>query len=160
MASVSNRLNAPLDRIAVGMILLALGSAAFAAVGRGDVMDEVKLPVRYTMFTSALHVGLLCLVLPRLGRRFQSSGERLFQNALGLTGAFVLLVLQIFVGRSAAHTAAAIAQEADCFAEGIGVRQASHVISPRPEAAQAVLIALRKNGLLSPRAGRCAVSAN
>ena len=54
IATLSNRLRTPLDRIAIGMILLSFGSAVLASLGRGDLIDEVEVPVRYTMFTTPL----------------------------------------------------------------------------------------------------------
>jgi hypothetical protein len=58
IATSTNRLTTQLDRIATGMILLAFGSAALAAVGRSDLSDGLKVPVRYTMFATMLQVGL------------------------------------------------------------------------------------------------------
>ena len=156
IATFSNRLSTPLDRIGIGMILLGLGSAAIASVGRGDLIEEVKVPVRYTIFVAMLQVGVLCLLLPRLGQRVAGPGGRLWQQAIGLLLACLLLVLQIFVGRSAEQIASAISEEADCFAQGIRYAEVSHTISPTPEVAQSVLVALRENGLLAPKTVRCA----
>jgi len=156
IATCSNRLSTPLDRIGIGMILLGLGSAALASVGRGDLIEEVKVPVRYTIFVAMLQVGFLCLLLPRLGHRVAGPGGRLWQQAVGLLLACLLLVLQIFVGRSAEQIASAISEEADCFAQGIRYAEVSHTISPTPEVAQSVLVALRESGLLAPKTVRCA----
>jgi hypothetical protein len=149
VATFSNRLRTPLDRIAIGMIMLALGSAALAAVGRGDLVSEV--PVRYAMFTTALHVGLLCLVLPRCARRFATPEGRVLQNSVAFVFAAVLLTQQILVGGVAAQTAVVIARDADCFAAGVYQRPLSNVVSRAPEAAAEVLAALRRQGLLAPR---------
>ncbi len=113
VATLTTRLNTTLDRIAIGMILLGLGAAALATIGRSDMIEEVQVPVRYTMFTTALHVGLLCIVLPRWAAR--AADVVLWA---GLMFAAALLVQQIFVGRSAARIAQNIALEADCFAQG------------------------------------------
>ena len=78
IATSTNRLTTQLDRIATGMILLAFGSAALAAVGRSDLSDGLKVPVRYTMFATMLQVGLLCLILPRAVQRFDSVQGRVF----------------------------------------------------------------------------------
>ena len=158
IATLSRRLSTPLDRIAIGMILLALGSAALAAVGRGDLIEEVKVPVRYTMFATALQVGLLCLVLPRLARHCADPRGRLLLSATGLIVAVVLLIQQVFVGRSAAQIADAISKEADCFAQGtLRTDQVNQVVTRFPDDAQATLSALRRQGLLAPRSGRCPV---
>jgi len=68
----------------------------------------------------------------------------IWQQAIGLFSACLLLVLQIFVGRSAEKIAFAISEEADCFARGIRYAEVSRTISPTPEVAQSVLVALRE----------------
>ncbi len=152
-ATFSARLNSPLDRIAIGMILLALGSAALAALGRSELVKEV--PVRYAMFTTALHVGLLCLLLPRCVRRFASARGRMLLNTTALAFASLLLFQQVFVGRIAEQTAAAIARDADCFAQGTHAGPVSSVVSRAPAAAAQVVTALRQQGLLGPRSSQC-----
>jgi hypothetical protein len=82
IATFSSRLRAPLDRAAVGLIMLALGSAALAALGRSDLVSEV--PVRYTIFVTALHVGLLYLLLPRAVRIFATPSARALVDAAAL----------------------------------------------------------------------------
>jgi hypothetical protein len=158
MATLSGRLSTPLDRIAIGMILLTFGSAALAAIGRGDLIEEVEVPVRYTMFATALQVGLLCLVLPRLARHHAPARGPLVPSAVGLVLAVVLLIQQILVGRAAAQIADAISREADCFAQAtLPTGPVSQVVTRAPEDAQAVLSALRRQGLLAPRSSHCPV---
>jgi hypothetical protein len=155
VATFSRGLSTPLDRIAIGMILLSFGSAALAAVGRGDLLDDVKVPVRYTMFATALQVGLLCLLLPRALRCFPGPHGRLLLRSAGLALAVLLLIQQILVGRSAMQIAGALAQEADCFAQGAHVDTVSQAVSRAPQGAQQVFGTLREQGLLAPRAGNC-----
>jgi hypothetical protein len=151
VASLSERLNTRLDRIGVGMILLGLGAAALASIGRSDMIEDVKVPVRYALFTTALHVGLLCIVLPRLAVR-----ARTLACSAGLVFAVALLVQQVFAGRAAARIASGIAEEADCFAEGKPRQLISRVVTRAPEHAEQILEALRRQGLLVPRARDCA----
>jgi hypothetical protein len=152
IASFSCRLSTPLDRIAVGLILLAFGSAALAAVGRADLAGEAHLPVRYTLFATTLQAGLLCLALPRLARRCETPRGRLLLGSAGLVLAVLLLIQQVIVGRAAAQIAAAIAREADCFAGGpLPPDAVGPVVSRSPAPAQAVLNALRREGLLAAR---------
>ena len=151
IATFSNRLSARLDRIAVGMILLAFGSAALAAVGRSDLIDGLKVPVRYTIFASALHVGLLCILLPRAVRQFDSNRGRILLCLTGFLLALILVVVQTFIGRSAAQIAAVIARDADCYAQGTQTAPVSTVVTRYPEDARRVLTALRQEGLLQPR---------
>jgi hypothetical protein len=153
LATFSNRLKAPSDQFAVGMIMLGVGSAALAAVGRSELVNEV--PVRYTMFTTTLHVGLFCLVLPRLACRLATPYGRVLLNSSGLLFAALLLMQQVFIGRIAAQTAAAIARDADCFAEGIYTGPISSVVTRAPAGAAEVLNQLRQQGLLAPRSSNC-----
>jgi hypothetical protein len=154
-SAFSPRARSPCDQIGVGLILLGLGAAALATVGRADLIEEVKLPVRYTIFVTALHVGLLFLVLPRLALRSAMPGRRLLVNAVGVGIAVLLLVQQIVVGRAAVQIAGTIAAEANCFVQGIRGAQTSPNVAPDPEAAQQVLAALRQNGLLAASSARC-----
>jgi hypothetical protein len=153
IATFSSRLRAPLDRAAVGLIMLALGSAALAALGRSDLVSEV--PVRYTIFVTALHVGLLYLLLPRAVRIFATPSARALVDAAALAFASVLLIQQVLVGRIAEETAAAIARDADCFAQGFHGQPVSTVVSRSPAAAAQVLGALRQQGLFAPRSRQC-----
>jgi hypothetical protein len=153
LASFSDRLAKPLDRMAVGLIMLAIGSAALAAVGRSELESEI--PVRYTIFTSMLHVGLLYLLLPRCAQLFAAPRGQLLLNGSALVFAAVLLVQQILVGRIAERTAAIIARDADCFAQGGIAGPINPVVTRTPAGSAAVISALRQQGLLAPRATRC-----
>lgn len=153
-ATFSNRQTTRLDRIATGMIMFAFGSAALAAVGRSDLIDGLKVPVRYTIFATMLQVGLLCLVLPRAAQRFANA--RAVLCAIGLMFAIVLLVMQVIIGRSAAQIAAVISRDADCYAQGRRPGSVSPVVTRYPEDAARVLAALRQQGLLASRSADCA----
>jgi len=155
IATFSNRLGTRLDRIAIGMILLAFGSAALAAVGRVDLIDGMKVPVRYTIFATALQAGLLCIVLPRAVRHVASPRGRLIQCSLGLMLALVLLIMQVFIGRSAVRIAETISRDADCFAQGAQTGPVSTVVTRAPDDAKKVLTALHQQGLLAPRTRDC-----
>jgi hypothetical protein len=153
IATFSNRLSTRLDRIATGMILFAFGSAALAAVGRSDLSDGLKIPVRYTIFATILHIGLVCFILPRAVQRFESS--RVILCTIGLMFAVVLLVMQVFIGRSAVRIAAVISRDADCYADGPRSGPVNPVVTHYPDDAAKVLAALRQQGLLAPRSGDC-----
>ncbi len=155
IATFFNRLGTRLDRIAIGMILLAFGSAALASVGRVDLIDGMKVPVRYTIFATALQIGLLCIVLPRAVRHFTSTRGRLILCSLGLMLAFMLLIMQVFIGRSAVQIAETISRDADCFAEGAQTGPVSTVVTRWPDDAKKVFTALRQQGLLAPRTRDC-----
>ena len=153
VASFSDRLAKPLDRTAVALIMLALGSAAFAAVGRSELVSEI--PVRYTMFTSMLHVGLLFLLLPRCVRPFATARGQLLLNVSALVFAAVLLIQQGMVGRIAERTAAVIARDADCFAQGRVAGPVNLAVTRTPAGSAAVISALIQQGLLAPRSTQC-----
>jgi hypothetical protein len=155
MATFSGRLSGRLDRVAIGMILLAFGSACLAAVGRGDIIDEVKVPVRYTMFTTTLQAGLLCIILPRVVRHREIASVRILQCSAGLFLALVLLILQVIIGHSAVQIAGPISRNADCFAQGAQAGPVSPVVIRWPEEGQRVLTALREQGLLAPKSVDC-----
>lgn len=147
----SNRMPRPIDYIALGMILLAIGAAALATVGRGDLIDEVKVPVRYTVFVTGLHVGILILALAWLLRDRADARIRLLANAAGFALSVLLLIQQVFIGRAAVRIAEAIGREADCFAQGTPIGPVSRVITPNPPFAERVLTSLRAEGLLALR---------
>jgi hypothetical protein len=157
-ATCSNRMSTRLDRIAIGMILLGFGAAVLAAVGRGDMSDEVKVPVRYTIFVSALQVGVLCILLPRTVRHFGVGRARIFQCSACVVFAAILLILQIFIGRSAAKIADNISRDADCFAGAQQRGPVSSIVTRWPADAESVLMALRQQGLLAPRRLDCVAS--
>jgi hypothetical protein len=159
IATFSERLSTPFNRIAVGMILLALGSAALAALGRGDLIDEVKVPVRYTLFATALPIGLLFILLPRAACFLRSPRGRVLQATAGLLLAGLLLIQQLAIGRAAARIAQAIAREADCFAQGTYAEPISPTVTRIPQEAQRVLQILRQQGLLAPRLNDCPMPA-
>jgi hypothetical protein len=150
IASLTPRLNTPLERIAVGMILFGLGAAALASIGRSDMIEEVRVPVRYTLFTTVLQVGLLCIVVPRVPVR--APGLACWAGVV-LAGA--LLTQQVLVGRAATRIASEIAKEADCFAQGNPTLPLSSIVTRSPAGAEGVLAGLRREGLLAPRTRDC-----
>jgi hypothetical protein len=155
VATFSNRLSTRLDRISIGMILLAFGAAALAAVGRSDLIEDVEIPVRYTMFTTALQVGLLCIALPRVVQQLAVSRTRCLQYLAGLALALVLIILQVIIGHTAARIANAVSRDADCFATGAETMPASNIVTRYPADAKKVLTALWQQGLLAPRFSKC-----
>ena len=90
-----------LHLIGIGLIIIALGVAFLAAIGRVDIEQEVKLPVRYSILVGLLHIGLLALVLPFLARLATTSQRQIALLGAGTALAGTLLVLQIISGRYA-----------------------------------------------------------
>ena len=153
VATFSIRLVKPLDQIAVGLIMLALGSAALAAVGRSELVSEI--PVRYTIFTSMLHVGLLYLLLSRGAQLCTTPRGQVLLNGAALVFAAMLLIQQVMIGRIAERAAAVIARDADCFAQGTIAGPVNPAVTRTPAGSAAVISALREQGLLAPRSGQC-----
>jgi multisubunit Na+/H+ antiporter MnhF subunit len=90
-----------LHLIGIGLIIVTVGIAFLAAIGRVDIEQEVKLPVRYSVLVALLHVGLLALALPCLARLATTPQRRIGLLGAGTVLAGMLLVLQIVSGRYA-----------------------------------------------------------
>ena len=146
----ARRASTPFDRVGIGLILLAFGSAALAAINRSDLTDEGAIPVRYTMFVSALHVGLLLVIGPRVARHLERLGRPQILQSVGLAFALGLVALQVLIGRSAAEIADTIRRDADCFVQAMPMEGVSRTVTRWPEDAGRVIVALRQQGLLTP----------
>jgi hypothetical protein len=105
-----------------------------------------------------LQVSLLCLVLPRAVQRFENG--RAVLCAIDLMFAIVLLVMQVFIGRSAEQIAAVISRDADCYAQGLRSGAVNPVVTHYPDHAAKVQAALRQQKLLAPRSGDCTAQAD
>ena len=133
-----------LQRVAGGLILFALGSAALAAVGRADLAAEVAVPVRYTVFVAMLHAGLLALALPPLLAR--PGGVRLAtRGAAGL--AVLLLALQVAGGYAAMGVADRMAAGIERFYSGERGPAVMEAVYRDAARAEAILARLRAEGL-------------
>jgi hypothetical protein len=78
------------ERIACSLILLSLGTAAMAGIGRAGLEDPANMPLRYAVFLAPLHVGVLMLALPyayELWRANRVAAEALVAAALLLVAA-------------------------------------------------------------------------
>jgi hypothetical protein len=97
-----------LDRIALGLIMFSLATAALAAVGRVGTETQGILPVRYSVFLVPLHVGIFCLAIPWMKDRWASPGARHAMQAVALGLAALLLVQQVAGGQAGANKARAM----------------------------------------------------
>jgi hypothetical protein len=99
------------ERVAVQLIQLSLVTAAMAAVGRNDAALPTQAPLRYAVFLSPLHVGLLMLAAPALQKivlaRPRQTQALLVASALGFTA--LQLGAGVFVARTADINRARIA---------------------------------------------------
>jgi len=88
-----------LHLIGIGLIIVALGAAFLAAIGRVDIEREVQVPYRYGIFVALLHIGLLALALPFFARLAITRRRRITLLGAGTAFAGMLVVLQIVSGR-------------------------------------------------------------
>jgi hypothetical protein len=93
--SLIERANTRLNRFDSALILIALGSAAVAAIGRSHLDPDVRVPVRYTVLVAPMHIGLLCLAIQCLGRRARSASGWIVVSSF----AAALLAMQVLIGR-------------------------------------------------------------
>lgn len=133
------------QRLALGMVLFALGGAALAAVGRRDLLPEVDVPVRYAILVMPLHAGLLLLAAPAVVRRYERHPRLV---ALGLVGALGLMLLQqaavgIVVIRAAERTRQAIA----LFHQGERTPEMLQLVHPDLAHAQSRFEEMRRRGV-------------
>ncbi len=94
-----------LERIAVAMLAFSVASAVLAAIGRVDVDDSLRVPVRYAVFVIPLHVGLLFLAWPWLCRAWAQHSPRVMVERVAVLIGCVLILQQIMSGQTAAATA-------------------------------------------------------
>jgi hypothetical protein len=92
-----------LERIAVGLIMFSLATAAFAVLGRTGSQWLGIWPVRYALFVVPLHAGLVCLMLPWLKRHWAGRGARRVIQAAALAFGAMMLVQQIAAGQAGAR---------------------------------------------------------
>jgi hypothetical protein len=97
--------------------MIALGIAFLVALGRVDIEQEVKVPVRYAVFVAPLHIGLLAVALPHLAQLATRSKRQIALLGAGATFAAILLVLQVAAGRSAIIVSTSIANAIARFEE-------------------------------------------
>jgi hypothetical protein len=137
------RLATRLHRVGVGLIIVALGTAFLVTLGRVDIEQEVKLPVRYAIFVAPLHIGLLALVLPFLARLATTPRRQIILLGAGTALAGILLLLQIFSGRSAMIVSSSIANTIARFEETGVVDPGWERLFPNVGQADRVLMELR-----------------
>lgn len=135
-----------LHLIGIGLIIVALGAAFLAAIGRVDIEQEVKMPVRYSMLVAPLHIGLLALVLPFLARLATTLHRQIALLGAGTALAGMLLLLQIVSGRSAMLASSSIANTIARFEETGVVEPGMERLFPYPVLADRVLTELRNLG--------------
>jgi len=69
----SSRFATRAERVAGGLILFTLGTAAMAALGRSGTPDPLNVPLRYGVLVTPLHVGFLMFALPYAGALWRAN---------------------------------------------------------------------------------------
>jgi len=133
-----------LERVGIGLVMVAIAAALLAAVGRLDQDVEVNVPIRYGLLVAPLHIGLLALAVQFLASRAVTPSRQAALLATAVVFAAGLLALQIAVGRAAIATAAAIATTMDRYDAGIREPAMEKLIFPDLAVADRVLAALRR----------------
>ncbi len=107
-----------LQRIAISLIMFSLATATLATIGRVDERADVEVPVRYSIYLAPLHIGLLCLLMPWLNRRWQVLSERRVIQVTVVLVVALLLVQQVTAGQAATTNAQTIAAAMSRFFAG------------------------------------------
>jgi len=136
-----------LDRFAIALMLISLGSAVLAAVARVDIEPDVKVPIRYAVFVAPFHVALLCIALPRLALVAEGRWRRTVQR-VGCGIAMLLVAQQIAVGRTAVRTAAGVRNTVERFYAGERGPN-MRIVYPDLQQAEKIVVDMRRAGLWS-----------
>jgi hypothetical protein len=91
------------DRVVVGLLLFAVGTAALASLGRVDIGEGgmIDVPIRYTIFLSVAHAALVVALLPVVAHHWQVPARRRAMQAAALGLGLVLVVMQVGMGEAA-----------------------------------------------------------
>jgi len=138
------RTRARIVRIAGGLIVFSLATAAMATVARSGVIAAQLVPVRYAVFTVPLHVGLWLLALPWLRRLWLARPAPMERVAIAAAG--LMLVHQVVMVVYAVRTTDEIAAVLDAFHRGERTPDMLTTIYPDLGKARAISDWLRREG--------------
>lgn len=141
----------PTERAACSLILLTLGTAAMAGLGRSDLLDPANVPVRYSVFVAPMQVGLLTLALPRSETLWRAH-PRPVQAAI-VAGLGLMLLQNVVMGGRAIATAARIRAHVAEFQAGRIGPDASVLVHPQLDFARRIYEGLRRDGLFRRQLG-------
>jgi hypothetical protein len=136
-----------LERLAVGLLLFSLASAVLAVLGRVDVDQEVKVPVRYAVFIAPLHVALLWMVVPWLARQWPTRTRRRLLEAGMFACALMLVVQQVVAGQAAVHTTRIMVTAIERFLAGERDAGTTKIIDVDLDVAQHAVDVIRSAGI-------------
>jgi hypothetical protein len=139
-----------LERLAVGLMLFSLASAVLAVLGRVDVDEEVKVPVRYAVLVAPLHVALLWLIVPWLDRQWLMRPKRRLLEAGMFVCALMLLVQQVVAGQAAIMRTRLMVTEIERFLAGERDADMTKIIYPDLDVAQHAVDVIRAADIYIP----------
>ena len=140
-----------LERICLGLIGFSLGTLVLAALGRVDQNVEVAVPVRYAVLMTPLQVGLLGLLLPRLGRIWPRRRAMVGAGGLGL--GLLLLAAQIPAAYAARVGSANITATVQRYLAGERDEAMRRIVFPDLAEADRIFARMRQRGLYCWLAG-------
>jgi hypothetical protein len=135
----------PSRRVACGFILLTLATAAMTGLGRTGAADPYNVPLRYALTVAPLHVGLLMLALPGLGRLWR--GHRRLVEGVALGALAVLLVHDAAFGAKTVEASDVIRETVVDFHAGVRTSRMLTLIYPNLDYAQAMSARMARDGL-------------
>jgi hypothetical protein len=147
---------APSQRVACGFILFALATAAMAGLGRSGAADPYNVPLRYGLLVAPLHVGLVMLWAPGLGRLWR--GHRRLVEGMAAGALAALLVHDAAFGLKVITASDIIRETVVDFHAGVRTPRMLSLIYPNLDYAQAMSAQLKRDGFyqhelhLRPRA--------
>jgi hypothetical protein len=136
-----------LERLAVALILFALGTACLAALGRAGIDIDTRVPVRYSVFVAPLHIGLLLLAWPVVVTWRVRGGAVRPAQAVAVTSGVLLLAQQVLSGQAAVSTTRAMRGTIDRFIAGEQTEEMKAVVFVNLEQARRDWNRIRNAGL-------------
>ncbi|MDA1184343.1 MAG: hypothetical protein O2930_06835 [Acidobacteria bacterium] len=137
-----------LERIAIALIMFSLAAAVLATIGRaGDpILSGVLVPVRYSVLLIPLHVGLLWVASPWLGRLW-SHGRSLSVSLSAVGVCAGLLAQHVVSGQAAMENAERIRATIARFQAGQSDADMAIVIGDDLDKARRELADMRRAGV-------------
>lgn len=133
------------ERVALGLILFSLGTAALAALGRRDIAEAVLVPGRYNLLVAPLKIGLVMLALPALSRTWIAR-PRIIEILILSFFAFYL-VKQAGIGQVVAEKQRIVREAITQFHAGARTEQMTLLIHPDLAHAEALCLQMQSHGI-------------
>jgi hypothetical protein len=133
------------ERIACGLILFSIGTAMMAGLGRTELESPLETPLRYAIFVTPLHVGLLMLALPYAGAMWENN--RRAALTLWATLLVLLMAQDVAMGAKVIRASDLIRTTVAAFRAGRRTPEATSFVHPDLAHAEEVYAWLKRDGL-------------